>query len=770
LIDEFQDTDAVQCDIARALALDAAGPVLFVVGDPKQSIYGWRRADLAAYESFAEEVERAGGSRHTLHRNFRSRPLILDEVNRALEPVMRYERGLQPHYEPLVPDREAGVDHCPVELWVSWTRDANTGECRRPRAAEAAELEAAAVAADIARLRRAGVDLQEVAVLLRSRGDLDSYLEALRDAQLPFSVEGDRSYYQRREIIEVAALVRCIVNPNDHLSLLAWLRSASVGLPDAALVPMWARDFPAHASRLRAPDEAALADLRDIVTQAAESLSPDIPGLGRIVGWEHGVIAALETLAVLRRSFEADPPDVFVETLRTRTLVEATEAARYLGRYRAANLERFFAGLIDDLVRGGGDARAVARSLRRRIREAEDEEEAPVRHADEQAVRVLTIHQAKGLDFEHVYLVQAHREGRRDDPALLCGEVDGSVEYRLCEGSTLGFEALRAQRRRVAQAEQVRTLYVGLTRAKERLVVCGNWPAGDERRPPEDARHYVDLLMWRDAPRPELGALFDDPKSARGLESGGVLWRFPARGGAPKPGRPAVQTPALPSHDAVAADATRIAARRRTAAREMERPFRGTASNLQAEPERKFAATGASVAAAVGSALHGILEHFDPDAEPEAERARHRAELGARLETLVAPAELGAALERGTDLLERLHSGPLLDRLRALGSAAARELPILAPPSRAVGYTAGVIDLLYADPETGEWVVADYKSDAVESEAEIRALAGTYAAQGAVYTEAVRAALELDAPPRFELWLLHAGRILPVPAATLAAP
>jgi ATP-dependent exoDNAse (exonuclease V) beta subunit len=202
----------------------------------------------------------------------------------------------------------------------------------------------------------------------------------------------------------------------------------------------------------------------------------------------------------------------------------------------------------------------------------------------------------------------------------------------------------------------------------------------------------------------------------------------------------------------------------------MERPFRGTASNLQAEPERKFAATGASVAAAVGSALHGILEHFDPDAEPEAERARHRAELGARLETLVAPAELGAALERGTDLLERLHSGPLLDRLRALGSAAARELPILAPPSRAVGYTAGVIDLLYADPETGEWVVADYKSDAVESEAEIRALAGTYAAQGAVYTEAVRAALELDAPPRFELWLLHAGRILPVPAATLAAP
>ena len=69
-----------------------------------------------------------------------------------------------------------------------------------------------------------------------------------------------------------------------------------MGLPDAALVPMWARDFPAHASRLRAPDGAALADLRDIVTQAAESLSPEIPGLGRIKGWEHSVIAALETL------------------------------------------------------------------------------------------------------------------------------------------------------------------------------------------------------------------------------------------------------------------------------------------------------------------------------------------------------------------------------------------------------------------------------------------------------------------------------------------
>jgi ATP-dependent exoDNAse (exonuclease V) beta subunit len=113
----------------------------------------------------------------------------------------------------------------------------------------------------------------------------------------------------------------------------------------------------------------------------------------------------------------------------------------------------------------------------------------------------------------------------------------------------------------------------------------------------------------------------------------------------------------------------------------------------------------------------------------------------------------------------------------------ARELPVLVDPERlapsdpfriATGYGApaddptgfwsGAIDLLYADPESGEWVVADYKTDAVEGEG-LRDRARAYARQGAVYTRAVQTALRLSAPPRFELWFLRVGQVVPVRGA-----
>ena len=264
LVDEFQDTDRRQCEILRLLALDGPAderPGLFLVGDPKQSIYGWRSADLAAYEGFVLAVEAAGGRRLRLVESFRSAPPILAEVEAAIAPAMRERRGLQPPFVPLLPcaaKREApgyvaeddgGPDsghpgrrrpRRPVEHWVSWRRDAGA----RTRPAEAAELEAAALATDLRGLHERGVAWGEAAVLLRSMGDLDVYLEAFRRAGVPFRVGRDRQYYRRREVIEAAALVRVVLDPGDHLALLTALRSPAIGVPDAALVPLWRHRFP----------------------------------------------------------------------------------------------------------------------------------------------------------------------------------------------------------------------------------------------------------------------------------------------------------------------------------------------------------------------------------------------------------------------------------------------------------------------------------------------------------------------------------------------
>ena len=130
MVDEFQDTDWLQCEVVRWLALDgppAERPGLFLVGDPKQSIYGWRNADLASYDAFLTGVREAGGEVHPLIENFRSVPAILAEVERAIEPVMEEARGLQPRFERLLPcDRRrddpgfTAGGRAPVEYWVAW--------------------------------------------------------------------------------------------------------------------------------------------------------------------------------------------------------------------------------------------------------------------------------------------------------------------------------------------------------------------------------------------------------------------------------------------------------------------------------------------------------------------------------------------------------------------------------------------------------------------------------------------------------------------------
>ncbi|MBW2281741.1 MAG: UvrD-helicase domain-containing protein, partial [Deltaproteobacteria bacterium] len=530
LVDEFQDTDRTQCRILRSLALDGdpeSRPGLFLVGDPKQSIYGWRSADLAAYEDFVSRVLDAGGESCHLALNFRSVPAILDEVERVMRPAMRYAPGMQPEFASLVPtvdpvDPEARDGRPAVEYWVSWDRRDPAAEPGPLRAAEAAEAEARALASDLSRLRDEGTSLGGVGLLFRGRSDFDVYLAALRAADIPYSVEGDRGFYRRREIIEASALVRAVIDPHDSLSLLTWLRSASVGVPDAALLPLWREQLPSLCADL--PD----ARMPSVVAQALERVPSDVPGLERIRGWDRSLVDALDALGALRESFASDTPDVFVEKLRARTAIEATESARFLGAYRLANLDRFFRELIARLEAGDRDPQAVLRGLRTSLRIGQEEEEGRSLAPEGEAVRVLTIHRAKGLDFEHVYLLQAHREtGSRGAKGPFGGECDGRWEYRLDGAPTLGFAQVLERVQRVAEAEQVRTLYVALTRAKRRLVVAASWPAaGAEPKPGS----FLSQLAGRSEGVPALEAFVADRLQAgsSGAVQAGAYWRVPA--------------------------------------------------------------------------------------------------------------------------------------------------------------------------------------------------------------------------------------------------
>jgi ATP-dependent exoDNAse (exonuclease V) beta subunit len=163
-----------------------------------------------------------------------------------------------------------------------------------------------------------------------------------------------------------------------------------------------------------------------------------------------------------------------------------------------------------------------------------------------------------------------------------------------------------------------------------------------------------------------------------------------------------------------------------------------------------------------GTAVHRVLEELELTGDVRAGLERGAERLEGLLPDTLAGDDRDAALARGRELLARIAAGGLCDRLVGLaGQVVARELPVLLPPGEgdAVGFVAGAVDLLYRDPETGELVVADYKTDRVESEAEVAEKVRDYGGQGRVYVEAVQRALGLSQPPRFELWFLHAGRI-----------
>ncbi len=795
LVDEFQDTDALQCRMLRCLALDprlGPRPGLFLVGDPKQSIYGWRQADLAAYEGFVSEVIAAGGAKQRLSLNFRSLPAILDEVETAIAPVMRYERGVQPGFEPLIAHRVAAEDSSQaaseressrgcVEYWIPCEMDANDARPVQTSRERAIQLEARAVALDMCRQHaECGVAWGRMALLLRARTDQEAFLAALREHAVPFEVQGDRGYYRRREVIEAAAWVRCIVDARDSVALVAWLRSSPVGVPDSALLPLWKMGLPERLAELSRPDPVRLAALFADIRACGRAV-PASAALDPVLAqaWPATLCAAVETLARLRESFETEPADHFVEKLRTLSLLEVSEGRRYLGAYRVANLDRYFRTLVRDLGAGTGDVAHVLRRLRQRVRDAEEAEESRIAESQRDAVSVLTIHQAKGLDFDHVYLAQLYKGSRRADvPSVAAIRIGDVLEYVLFRAPTPGWFHSAERALAVERAEQVRTFYVALTRARDRLVLSGVGPVGVRGGGPSaHAASYADLLATRARGLPSLDELAAQDPAAETVWDD-VRWCFLARrvlaskptsGAGPTLTSPAEQARRdLPRLRELRASAQRRSARALGAPVTQARLSEPTFADLRSG-KRRGSGLSAFGARALGSIVHGLLEELDLAAEVDAIDAG--LERGLRAHARADERE--DVRQAVVEFWHRFQQGPLRARLRELASCVvARELPFVMPVANDLRsedaplyYNSGTIDLVYRDLGLGTLVVVDFKTESAHGEGEASKSEGPRSAairQVQAYMIALRDGLRLDPPPRGELWYLATGQIVEV--------
>jgi ATP-dependent helicase/nuclease subunit A len=724
---------------------------------------------MAAYEAMLERLRDEGGRRARLSVNYRSSQAVLDEVERLVEPSMRAQAGLQQEFQPLLEGRRAQA--LPAALFASgrravehWSSDRLPGAQGRWLAEDARGAEARRIAGELAELAEGGVELERCAILLRTATQQEIYLAALREAGVPYAVGKDKGYFQTREVVDAVALVACLLDPSDALSLLVFLRSPLCGVPDAALAPLWRLGLPEHVARLDGSDpqalEAALALLPRAEAAARQALAAGERGsaaLARVDGWRLCAESGLRALAALRADLAVRSADRVVERLRATLCPEVSEAARFPGAHRLANLEQFFAHLVEALAQGRGGAAGVLRELRAGLSGEREARSAAPDEVGERAVRVLTVHSAKGLQFRSVWLADLSHGtgwGDRRAPAAVVQREGDLCAIELFGAAGLERTRLAARREAVEAAESVRLLYVAATRAEDRLVLSGQIGSADE------ARSLADLVARRAGLREIWSELADSyPTGQRAeLERDGtrfVLAAAPPERPAAERRRGSGRTPApLPAR---AVDAGRAARPLHAAISSSPRAH----ERAQREFEEGRGGVRRDAARAVGVALHAALQSWPvgrPDA-PEIARAALERALAAR----VGAAELEDARRAALALLDAFAASALARRLDALaGRFFARELPLLLGADGEDGPTGawvGAADLVYE--EHGALVVVDFKTDGGLDDA---ALLSTYRPQLELYARALRAALGRPVV-RAELWRLGLGRCVDVSLA-----
>ncbi|MFI5316834.1 MAG: UvrD-helicase domain-containing protein [Myxococcota bacterium] len=705
-LDEFQDTDPLQYEIVFLIARDSDGPPppgsLFIVGDPKQAIYRFRGADVAAYEAAVGRILDAGGARLVLTANFRSVPEIVAPLDRLFRRTFEPPAGLDEslaagyvEYDGLSAARPpAGEPR--VERWQI---GAGAG-ARESRALEA-EVIAGWVTAQAAAGRLA---FRDVALLFRALTDAHVYVRALQRRGITVWVGRADEPDREPAFQQVTALLRALANPADAPAVLGFLRSPLGGVPDAELARHTTRNRGAWLYTTSTPDAVS------------------VPNLAR----------AFSTLARWHARAGREPMAELLAALRDETPLLALHASARDGARRRIELSALFERLSARAAAAPDrDLGALVSALVREEQRRSAEEPIP----DANAVRVLSIHAAKGLEFPVVILPDLTRFPPHELGDELGVDLRHSREHNaLAVHTRAARSSTWLERERLekscADAELRRVLYVAATRAQERLIVA---ESKRMRRP--DPRSFAGLLDgWPEDPAVRQLVLLEASSDA-----------------ADAPAESASGALAALQHTAFAAEIARDSAHppfARPSGLSEEEEEHAHARSDDDEPLPPRAAAAREVARAAGNSLHELLERWD-FRDPERARALLRSAVGrAARDSAASASEIAADAGR---ILESLLASPLPAALASV-EVLGRELPLLFREADGRAWS-GTLDLLYRDSD-GRLVVADYKTDRAPS-AEAR---GRYRAQLAVYARGVAQLFPGESPPALELLWLRTGQ------------
>ena len=714
LLDEAQDTDPIQMQIAMFIAEDVPDgtPVesrptdwrnvtpadgrLFVVGDPKQSIYRFRRADVRQLNTLRSRMNQTPVH---LDQNFRSHRPIIDWVNHLFGQWMGDSES-QAEYVSLRHRWEAtsSDDGTPSVWQLGESYDAPIGEVRG--------LENQGIASVLVQITGSGWKIRmgesdglpeysparfsDICILMPTRTGLRDLEVALDDAGVPYRLEGSSLIFDTQEVRDLLNCLRAVDDPGDEVAIVAALRSPAFACTDVDLLRFYESggrfDYLARPGARKGP-----------VAEGLEALG------------DYHERRMWTSVAALIDGFVRDRPLLTAAVDHPR---RREQWRRY--RFIVAQARAFTEA-------GGGSLRNFLEWVDRLRSEGARVTETPVPETDEDAVRIMTVHGSKGLEFPVVILTGLNAQRASRTRQVLFGPQDGhggqnSVEVKVGGGvrtfQTAGYESLQLDEKSMLDDEHVRLLYVAATRAMDHLVLSMYRRLGAETDASYIADHFEEHDdMWRRLPD-TTGQQLLPPSSATDVQSGDALdavqhsrearsqWIQARDEVIGQQGRPT--TVAATRLAEVANEETKDE-------QENDEPWRRGRAGTQ-----------------IGRAVHAVLQTVDlatGDGIDETARAQAYAEgIPGRVEDII---RLSRVAVRSSVVRRAVESGRFW-----------REVPVGVPI--AGGSLQGFIDLLFEGPDG--LVIVDYKTDSVTAEG-VAAVAAKYRPQAAGYALAIQRAM-----------------------------
>jgi ATP-dependent helicase/nuclease subunit A len=474
MIDEFQDTNHLQYEIVRLLIDNFRQGNLFIVGDPKQSIYGFRNAEVEVFEQSKRDIAAAGEAPErsgvVLAESFRLLPALTAFTNMLFSKLMQAATPYDVGYTELVCARRTESEGRVEFLLLP-------PEQEKRSIGDIAASEARLIASRIAELHSSQYAMTtegglrpfswgDAAVLLRKRTHMSELEEAFREYGIPFVLSGGRGYYQAQEIYDILNYLTFLINRDDDVALTGILRSPYFALSDAALFEL-AIEKGKGALWEKAKLHSKKGTAGELLRRAVIILCADLELANRI------------------------PIPALIQRICQSTGWYGTVAGLNRGGQATANIEKLLAIARDFESRGFLSLYDFVERIKLLADEEEQEGQAPSEVTDD-VVHLMTIHGAKGLEFPVVFLPFLHHSFQYDrqlflDPAVGAGfAVPDGASYDEKTEPPL-YRYLKQKNEQKTDAEEKRIFYVGVTRARDLLILSGS---------PDSIGNNPSFLKW----------------------------------------------------------------------------------------------------------------------------------------------------------------------------------------------------------------------------------------------------------------------------------